>query len=244
MFKKNPKRLLKRYIRECKNKNMTEEEIKEILMKVGWSEEQLEELFEEDKRKTIEVRIPLRKKEPVVEEVEKEEKKAGISDRLSDIDEKLDMITQTKKVEKRLKKKQFKIPFKVRSQLKKLALKNKVQVMLLQRTRNIKPTIGEIKEGMLLVGDKIHDCSAHAVWLWNGKYPTVIVPEWDLKPITPEDLYEEAVEHKRLADPQTIMIRAMEFRESLAPKKLSSKTIIFILIGGIIVFYVLFSQGG
>ena len=182
-------------------------------------------------------------KEIVKPEITKpEEKTEGLSHRLGEIDEKLDIITQGTKVKKKLKKKKFKLPFWMKAKLKKLAKKNKVQVMLLQSNKNIKPTIGEIREGMLIIEDKIYYGSADIIWLWNGKVPTAIVPEWDLKPLTAEMLLEDAVKNKRVIHPQTIMIRAFEFKEAMQPKKLAGKTIIWLLIGGVVVFYVLFAQ--
>jgi len=123
-------------------------------------------------------------------------------------------------------------------------MKRKVQVILLQRNRNIKPTIGEIKEGMLIIGDKIHNGSTNFIWLWNGKTPTAVVPEWDINPLSPEDLQGNTIENKRSIEPQTIIIRAIEFREALMPKKLSGKMMIWLGIGAIVVFYVLFAGGG
>ena len=57
---------------------------------------------------------------------------------------------------KKLKKKNFKMPFKVKSatkNLKKMMEKNQVQVLLLKITGAIQPTIGEINTGRLIVGE-------------------------------------------------------------------------------------------
>ena len=170
-----------------------------------------------------------------------EEEKKGLKSRLDELNEKLDAITEETKVRKKLKKQHFKLPFRVKSQLKKLALKNKVQIILLQNNRNIKTTIGDIKDGMIVLGDKVYNGSSEGIWLWNGKFPTVILPEWDLNPITPKELHEEAIEEKRLADPQTFIIRALMYKEMLQPKTIAGKTIIWVIIGGIVVFYVLFA---
>lgn len=173
--------------------------------------------------------------------IEPETKPTGLTAQLKEIKEDLGKITQESQTKKKLKKKQFKMPFKVKSQLKKLAMKNKVQVILLQNNRNIKPTIGEIKDGMLLVGNKIHDGAANYMWLWNGKFPTVILPEWSINPLSAAELMGDATESKRLSDPQAIILRAIEFSESLQPKKMSSRMMIFIVIAIVIVGYVLFA---
>ena len=189
-----------------------------------------------EKPKTELISIAKPKEEP-------KEKPVGLGDRVDEINEKLDLITQQKTVERKLKKKTFRLPFRVKSQLKKLALKSKVQVLLLQNNGNIKPTIAEIKNGMLIIGDKLYDGSPTALWFWNGKFPTMIVAEWDLRPVTREYLYHDAVANKRLSDPQTIIIRGMELKEILQGKGMGGKSIIWIIIGGIVIFYILFAGG-
>ena len=174
-------------------------------------------------------------------EIVPETKPTRITAQLKDLKESMDKFTQETQTKKNLKKKQFKMPYKVKSQLKKLAMKGKVQVILLQNNRNIKPTIGEIKDGMLLVGDKIHDGAANYVWLWNGKVPTVILPEWSINPLSPARLMGDATEEGRLSDPQAIILRAIEFSESLQPKKMSSRMMIFAVVAIVIVGYVLFA---
>ena len=188
------------------------------------------------------------KKEKPIETVkaeikEPEQKKEGIKHKLDDLTEKIDLLTQETKVKKKMKKKQFKLPMGMKAKLKKLAKKNKVQVMLLQSNKNIKPTIGEMKNGMLMIGEQVHDGSPDIIWLWDGKIPTAIVPEWDLKPLTADMLLEKAIENKRIIHPQTIMIRAFEFKEALQPKKISGKMAIWIFIIGAVVLYVLFAGG-
>lgn len=173
-----------------------------------------------------------------------EDTKQSLTGRLNELNEKLDNLVQEEKVRKRIKKQHFKMPFRVKSQLKKLALKSKVLVILLQNNRNIKPTVAVIKDGMVLVGDKVYNGSTEGIWLWNGKFPTVILPEWDLNPIKPKELHEDAVENKRLAEPQTFIIRALMYKEMLQPKTIGGKMVLYIIIGAIIVFYILFAGKG
>ena len=171
------------------------------------------------------------------------EEKKGLNAKLEELNKKLELVTEQAKLTNKLKKKNFKVPFRVRSQLKKLAMKNKVQVILLQSNRNVKPIIADIKEGMITLGDKIYNGCTEGIWLWNGKYPTVILPEWDLNPITPSLLYAEAVKNKTLADPQTLIIRAMMMKESLQPKSFGGKTLIWVGIACVVIFYVIFAGG-
>ena len=211
-------------------------EEEELLQKQKAEKEALQKRIAEEKAK-LELDIPPEKPE------EPKEVKTGLSNQIKEISEKLDNITQEKVVKEKLKKKTFKLPYKVKSQLRKLALKSKVQVLLLQNNGNIKPIIATIKDGMLIIGEKFYDGNPKGLWFWNGKFPTMIVPEWDLRPLSRESLYNDAAANKRLSDPQTIIIRAMEMKEALQGKTISSKVWIFGGIGAIIVFYVLFAGG-
>lgn len=201
-------------------------------------------LREKRLKQDIDKELP-KKEEPKEQAIEEpQEKKTGLRDQINEINEKLGVVMQEKKVEKNLKKKNFRLPYNVKSKLKKIAMKHKVQAIVLQNNGNIKPTIADIKNGMLVIGDKLYDGSPTGLWLWDGKFPTMIVPEWDLRPISRESLYPDAVKNKRLADPQTIIIRGMEVKELLQDKKmLGGKGLIWIGIGAIVVFYVLFAGG-
>lgn len=197
-------------------------------------------IFSKLKEKKEEIELEKQPKPPGVKE---EPKERGLTHKLKDIEEKLDVITEQDKFKKKLKKKNIKIPSRIKAQFKALAKKNKIFVILLRHNKNILPTIGEIKEGMLCVNEKFYNGSANITWLWDGKFPTAVVAEWDLEPITPELLLNKAIEGKRISHPQAIMIRALEFKETEGPKKMSGKMLIWIGVALIAVFYVLFAQG-
>ncbi len=267
------KRLLKKRIIIMIEKGTVKEEILKKAEKIGWPKETIEEIFkqiEEKKKdeKEIKIKVPfLKKKEEPGEEPEKEQeqeevteepKKKGLVGQLKEIRESLDIISQKDKQVNKLKKKKFKIPLKVKGQLKKLAVKDKVQVMLLQRTRNIKPTIGEIRDGMLLVNGMIYNGSVDSTWLWNGKFPTMIVPEWDLQPMTPQgieemkhtstmsaqELMNYCLKFGRSAVPGKIIIRAIEAKQNQMLKgKVGAKGIIIAVVIAIIIMAILFSGG-
>lgn len=169
----------------------------------------------------------------------------GIRTELNELKQQIQLITGTESGQE-LKKGKFKLPWKIRGKirnLKKLIAKNQIQVMLLTTNRGIQPTIGDLISGMLIIGDKIYDGAADVVWLWNGKVPTAIVPEWDIKPLTPEYLHSEAEINSRIIHPQTIMIRAMELKEAMQKSKMPSmKILIWILLGAIVVGYIIFAN--
>lgn len=268
------KRLLKKRIILMKEKGISKEEIIKKTKKGGLKKETIEEIFrqiEEKKKdeKEIKVKVPFLKKKEIKETIipkeEPEEQiieetpKKGLTGQLQELNEKMDIISDKKKQEMKLHKKKFKLPLKVKSQLKKLAIKNKVQVMLLQRTRNIKPVIGEVRDGMLLIKDMVYNGAVNSTWLWNGKTPTMIVPEWDLQPMTPEgidemkrtstmsaqELMSYCLKFGRSAVPGKIIIRMIESKQNqmLGASKASMKAIIITIVVVIVVCAVLFGGG-
>ena len=159
----------------------------------------------------------------------------GLTSQLKEVNERLDLLTKDKT---KKKNKEFNVPNKIKRQLKKLALKNKLMVILLTRNRGMIPMVTEIKDGFININGTPHQCSPDFIYLWKGKYPSIVLPEWDLNPIGTKDYYD-AVKDKRVADPIAIAIRMMENRESIMKNKLSPKVWIFIGLAIIAGLYVL-----
>lgn len=150
--------------------------------------------------------------------------------------------------ETELPKKGFKFPGKVKRQtrnLKKLAQKNKVQVILIKRTGDLIPTMGEIKFGMLMVGENFHNGDGDITYRWNGKIPTCIVPEWDLQPVTMDTLMKSTDELKTKIDAQQINIRIIEVKEIMDKLKGNFNWKGLLIIVGILALgYFMFFRGG
>lgn len=172
-------------------------------------------------------------------------KNLSLSSKLEELDEKLDTIAGLKGADKEFKKKSFKIPFKVKSQLKKGLLKNKIQVLLLRMNKTILPTIGEFKLGQLTIGENVWTGEEDIIWNWNGKVPTAIVPEWDLTPLTRGALIKECVEGNRSAAASDIIIRKMAATDAMAQekKKMDFKMLIWIFIIGAAGLWIMFGGG-
>ncbi len=151
---------------------------------------------------------------------------------------------------KKLKKKNFKMPFKVKSatrNLTKLMEKNKVQALILKTVGGIQTTIAEISMGRIIVGDKYWDGTGDDfLWPWLGKIPTVILPEWDMRPLSRKMLMEKTKEAKTGMHAQTIIIRAIEAKEAaetISGKGIKSMMIVVLIIIAAIAYYMFFSGG-
>jgi len=177
--------------------------------------------------------IPIIDKEKLKEEdntdpvsVESNEPK-GLKSHLQEVNEKLDLLT---KRDKKTEQKEFKMPSKIKRQLKKMALKDKIMVLYLTNNRVMKPIITDIKNGAIFINNKPHQCTLDFTFLWKGKYPAVVIKEWDMEPVGTRDYYD-AVAEKRIADPIAVGIRMMEDKDNLMKKKLSISPLMWVLIG-------------
>ena len=149
---------------------------------------------------------------------------------------------------KKSKKKNFKMPYKVKSaarNLTKMMEKNKVQVLMFKISGGIHPTIGEINAGRLIIGEMFWNAADDIIWQWMGKIPTAVVLEWDMQPLTKRRLMDDTNTLKTWLHPQTIILRAIEAKE--ASEKMMGKQMkpmMFIVIGIIVISaYYLFFGG-
>jgi len=204
-----------------------------------------EEVLKDDINRLPKQKIIINKEElrddenPIIMDSPKDNK-AGLKSKLDEVNEKLDLLT---KRDKKKEYKEFKLPSKIKRQLKKLALKNKILIILLTRNRGMIPMVTEIKDGFVNIDGTPHQCAVDQVFLWKGKYPAMVIPEWDISPIGTKDYYD-AVANKRIADPIAIAIRMLENKENIMKNKLSSKAWIFIGLAIIAGLYVLFGGMG
>lgn len=166
--------------------------------------------------------------------------KKGLQTVIKELSEKVDMIVDPKKA----KEKRWRPKFSVRKQLKSLATKNKILVNLLGTNRNAKLITAKIQDGFIVIDGKYHACSTDFVYLMDGKFPMIVLPEWSLLPIGTKDYYDALDKNTAGVEAQKIIIRAMEHAATVAHKPLGKKAIIWIIVGGVAVIYILFGGGG
>jgi len=195
------------------------------------------------KKKIAEIRDKAKKEndvdptfvEQTKEQIKEQKKEGGLTSEVSELNKKIESLIDNKKYKKN---KQFKLPYKIRKDLKKLAQKNKLMVIMLRRNRNMDPIISEIKNGFTYIDGVPHNCSLDFIFLWKGKYPAIIQPEWDLNPIGTESYYN-AVNEGRAAEPVATVLRMIKDKEILTKTPTNMKTWIFIGLAIIAGVYVL-----
>ena len=147
--------------------------------------------------------------EPESPEPNPELQHKGLSAKVDELNTKIDLalgVKQQKEKKARLKK--FSL-----GKIKRFNRKKGQAVLILERNHNIRLVKGERVLGMVKVKDNYHDGSARYTWLFNGKQPICIVPEWDIMPINAEDLQKKTFDTKSHIDSQVINIRAMTMIE-------------------------------
>jgi len=177
----------------------------------------------------------------IIENVVEPTKPLSMTEKIDELSDKMDILTQKKRLDK---KKPFRLPFSVRSQLKQLAKQNKLLVFYLKENRSVVPLVCPMKDGMIQIGDKVHNVSMAFTYMWQNKYPCIVLPEWDLLPVGTKQ-YFDAVAANRTTNAQQIIIRNIKASEGgMLVKKLPGKTMVWIGIAVIVVLYVVFAGGG
>lgn len=163
-------------------------------------------------------------------------KELSMIDKIDNISEKLDGLSKHK--EDKVKKKMLKVPSKVKRQLKKLAMKNKIIVEILRENRSSDMIVTPIINGYIYVDGVPHNCSNDFIYLSKGKYPKIYLPEWDLNPIGTKDYYN-AQKEGRSAYPYATIIRMLQDKDVLKKAGMETKYWAWIIIGGIVAAYLL-----
>lgn len=139
---------------------------------------------------------------------------------------------------KRRRGKDFRLPFGVRLKERRLAKQGKVLVFLLRTNKALTVETARIENGMIAL-DKYNpkQCTTDFIYLYRGKVPCIVLPEWSLTPIGTKDYYD-AVADKRVSDPQSIIIRQVESAQAGAfKKKLSPQALVIgVIVVGILIF--------
>ena len=260
---------LYKYIKKNIKDGFSQEKIKEKLLQAGYDTSLVDSLIAKatEKKKgffkrlfpkkvrlelaptPIEKPIEIKKEKkedsnPIFHPINKEviSTQGGLVSRVNDLNEKLDSIIN---INKEQEYKHFNLPRKIKSQLKKMAQKSKILIILLKRNRAIDPIITDVKNGFVVVNGVPRNCSLDFVFLWKGQnIPCMIVKEWDLEPVGTKDYYE-AVKANRVADPMPTAIRMLEemTRMEKGGMQMSPKVWIFIGLGVIALLWILFGGG-
>ncbi len=162
------------------------------------------------------------------------EKEGGISD-------KLDRILDTLESEESGGK-DFKLPASKRMGEKRKIKKNNALVIVIKTNGNFDIRFIPIRDDLVYLKQSrtYHDARTRHIGYYK-KYPVLIIPEWDLEPLSRASLYKEA-EEGRLAKAQAVIIHNVEQAMGLLNKKksMAGAGIILLIIGGGALIYMLY----
>lgn len=131
---------------------------------------------------------------------------------------------------------------KVRS--KKLGKGNKkrgyVRYIYIDGNNNIKVTKVPIDESIIWYEKVPRLAEPTSVLSWDGD-PTIIQPSWSVKPFSPKENYEDAVNDKMTAQGHRLLLKAIKEGEVKPKRKMSGVMIFFIIIALIVIGYLLLS---
>lgn len=154
-------------------------------------------------------------------------------------------VNALQQITEKQKSKAFKLKFPIKFSGKRainLWKKNKILVISLKNDKVATPVIGELKDGNCIVDGIHHDGGNEFVWLWRGKVPIMIIPQWDINPIGTKQ-YIDALKEGRTSYHQRVTIRALQAaKQDLEKKRLAPGMIIWIGIAAIIIGYLIFSN--
>jgi anion-transporting ArsA/GET3 family ATPase len=161
----------------------------------------------------------------------------GLTSRLDELTRR---IEEKEEVPKKGKKdKLFKVPAKLN--LNKLK-KNYVLLIRLKTNQQVVIDKLPIEDDMIYLkdNDTYHQATTDFVWRYKN-FPVMILPEWSLKPIKPEELYNETIQNKDLSIGQRFFIKALESSQ-IKKKKSMNIWIIVVIIIAIIAGVAILSQ--
>lgn len=162
-----------------------------------------------------------------------------LPEQVKELKDKVDEMTGIKK-KGRVKKFNIKFKYNVKRQMKRAAKKGKVMLIILGTNRNIDAQIVDMKNGYIMFNGVPRKCTMDYIYLWRGKIPTIVLPDWSLEPIGLEEYYKKCPEGMGSAIAQKFVLGVIESGEVTTKKKMEGKTIVWILLGVLVVLYILF----
>jgi hypothetical protein len=163
----------------------------------------------------------------------------SLPEQVANLNSKLDLILD---LNKKYDGKKFKLPGLSRSKLKKALKRKMLVVFVLGRNRISDSIIVENHEGYIVINGIPRPTNNFNVFLWQGKYPCIFLPEWELTPLGCEEYYKKYPNGISTADSVKLILGIAKSNQELEKKPINMKVWI---IGGLIVIallYVLFNK--
>jgi len=156
-------------------------------------------------------------------------------EREATISEKLDRVIQS--MENKESKKKFNLPLGIRMQQGKIR-KNWAVVQILRTNGAVEFKMAPIVDSTIKIGEIYYEATAKHILRYK-KYPMIILPEWNITPISneqtkiepfdPEQNYKEAIDLGKLSSAEKFILNAIKM-DAVKPKMNFNMTTILIVV--------------
>jgi len=153
-----------------------------------------------------------------------------LKDQIKEMNEKLNLITDLKRLDK---KQNFKLKGNAKRALKRLHKKNKIVVFGLGQNKALNTEVCDVKNSYFMYKGIPRYFDTKHIYMYNGKYPTVVLPEQNTEPLIIDD-NEKTSESARLK----FLIGLIESNEVKAGLGLNPKMIIIFVVIGLIALFI------
>jgi len=180
-------------------------------------------------------------------------KPTGLNKRLKEMEEKLEQYEKyfegeetpkqsgwDKFLGKKSMKKEFKLPRKVTTGKRRKLKQNYAIVLYIFSNGYADFFFEPIIDDKIYIRqtDKYHAATSEYV-IRHKEFPMIIQPEWSLVPFSPREHSIETTEKGEVSFPQRFLIRVMKEAQLGKPKGFGGKTLLWIIIGAIVVLYLI-----
>jgi len=137
-------------------------------------------------------------------------------------------------------KKEFKIGKRITAGWKSKLKKNYVLVFRVRTNGEMVIHFAPVNNEMVFIQDAGTYHVANTEFILRYKnFPAMILPEWSLKPLSLSEHFKGTVEKQEASLPQRVIINAMKMAQLKPAGAMAGKTILWILIAGVAVLYLI-----
>ena len=173
---------------------------------------------------------------------------AELKDKVDDIYKFIKKLDETppkrsfsdKLIGKNKPKKEFKLGAKIKAGWKSKLKKNYVLVFRVRTNGEVIIHFAPINNEMVYIQDVGTYHLANTEFILRYKnFPAMILPEWSLKPLSLSEHFKKTVEEGAVALPEKVIINAMKMAQLKPASSIPGKTILWILVAGVAVLYLI-----
>lgn len=150
--------------------------------------------------------------------------------------EKLDLLIESQVEEKKKKDKKFRMPLGVALGSWRMNRQPYAIIFYLRTNGQIDIQMKKIEDDTVKFGEYIYEASSNSIWRYKRK-PVIILKEWDMKPLTAKEEFQQAVSDGTLTAGEKLIITKMQLdaiKKGVQVNWLTIGVLIIVAVGGLI----------